>query len=518
MAAGAPPPLFRRRGFYLHAGFVYEYPFAVRRWTRDDHAGMFRLLRRLGFDEVMTWPMVEAAPPPLSAADAACFRDYRGIIEDAHAAGLECRLAFTPNLSSREEIRTVPGIRDRVWTARNQRTFRFDRPGELDAWLEHTGRLLQCLNNADGYVFIDGDPGGYPEARPAELLAMLEGVRRELGKAAPGRSPEIAHWLWCGWGSDWRKDGVWKSDLKSLVRAVLRAMKARPPSEPWALMPGRHMTEARGNGRAVLELVEEAGMMDRSTLMLYEIVEIEPSPPAVIVQFDDIRRVLRQELKPAPAARGVMANAQTPLTCLHNLFYFARCTGDPAWLDKPDGEVLEEFARFLGGDPRALVPAWGALQPRADQIPEGAVERLRGAELRSEAAGLIPGGADRYLEALAGFLQARLEVARSVASPPRGAGEAAERLGRATAALARWWSRHRFVRDHEVAGGPGFALEFTPRALARPVREWVRASGRFLADPAARRGLAGRLAGDAALPAEVAEKAVDDLREWARPA
>ena len=35
--------LFRRCGFYLHAGWVYEYPFAVRRWTRDDYAGMFGL-------------------------------------------------------------------------------------------------------------------------------------------------------------------------------------------------------------------------------------------------------------------------------------------------------------------------------------------------------------------------------------------------------------------------------------------------------------------------------------------
>jgi len=167
-ASGKSRRLFRKCGFYLHAGWTYEYPFAVRRWTRRDYAGMFRLLRRLNLDQVMIWPMMELAPPPLSETDAAYYREFRLVVDDARAAGLECLLTSSPNLSTTEVIRAEPNIRERVWFP-HERVFQFNQPGELDAYLRHAGALLQCLNNADGFVFIDGDPGGYPGARPAEF-------------------------------------------------------------------------------------------------------------------------------------------------------------------------------------------------------------------------------------------------------------------------------------------------------------------------------------------------------------
>ena len=54
---------------------------------------MFQLLRRLGFDRVMLWPVLEAVPAPLSEKDAQAVRAFRPIIDDARKAGLECWLA-----------------------------------------------------------------------------------------------------------------------------------------------------------------------------------------------------------------------------------------------------------------------------------------------------------------------------------------------------------------------------------------------------------------------------------------
>ena len=36
-------------------------------------------------------------------------------------------------------------------------------------------------------------------------------------------------------------------------------------------------------------------LIEKSVLLCYEIIEFEPSPPAVVIQFDDIRRVSKEE-------------------------------------------------------------------------------------------------------------------------------------------------------------------------------------------------------------------------------
>jgi len=164
----APSAGFRKAGFYLHACWRYEYPFSVRAWALSDYDAMFRLLRGIGLDQVMIWPMSEVAPPPLSDADAQHFLDFRHVVQSARSRGLECWLTFCPNLSSTEQIRSTP-VRERVFYP-YMRKFRLDDASQFDAYTAHLRGLLTCLNNADGYVFIDGDPGGYPGAKPEEFL------------------------------------------------------------------------------------------------------------------------------------------------------------------------------------------------------------------------------------------------------------------------------------------------------------------------------------------------------------
>ena len=97
--AAEPATGFKHRGFYLHEGWLFKHPFAVRSWKREDFAAMYQLLARLGFDRVMNWPMFESIPAPLSETDAQAIRDYARTIDDAHAAGLEFWLAQCANLT-----------------------------------------------------------------------------------------------------------------------------------------------------------------------------------------------------------------------------------------------------------------------------------------------------------------------------------------------------------------------------------------------------------------------------------
>src|SRR5262249_44223745 len=95
-AHSAPEQSRPRLGFYLHAGWNYEYPFAVHSWRTADYSNMFQLLKDLGFDTAMLWPLVETIPIPLSSADEKALHDYRSIIDAARKAGVECWLTFCP--------------------------------------------------------------------------------------------------------------------------------------------------------------------------------------------------------------------------------------------------------------------------------------------------------------------------------------------------------------------------------------------------------------------------------------
>ena len=101
----------------------------------------------------------------------------------------------------------------------------------------------------------------------------------------------------------------------------------------------------------------------------------------MVIQFDDIRRILKQEASLLEKSRGVMGNAQQPIMALPNLFFFARATSDPGYLDRSDIDVLRDLAVFLGGDAELLVPAWQCLDLNLDSLPMDLAERLRGSLL-----------------------------------------------------------------------------------------------------------------------------------------
>ncbi|MEZ5277892.1 MAG: hypothetical protein R3F07_16040 [Opitutaceae bacterium] len=460
---------FTHRGFYLHASWQYAYPFAVRSWKLEDYVGMFRVLRELGLDRVMIWPMAEIVPPPISNPDRDYLLGFRRIVDEAHDLGLECWLVLCANLTCTDAVRAQP-CRDRVFYP-HMRRFLLDDPDERRVCMNHLREVMVCLNNADGYVFIDGDPGGYPGAKPEDFMAMLGQVRRILEETRPGESPKIIPWVWSGWGADWENEGVWKPDLRKLVRPFLASLKNNPPGEPWELLPGRSIREGHANGRINFEMTEEAGLLDRSTLLTYEIIEFEPTPPAFVIQFDDIRRVIRQEQPLSPRVRGIMGNAQQPLTALHNLFYFARCAEDPGWLDRSDEDVLRALAAFLGGDADLLLPAWTIARADFDHVPSDLAGRLRRSGLRSEVARSLPGGSGTYLEILALFVDARIGVLRLASTDPADSSRATAGLASAVESVIRWWLRHRYVYDGNE--GPDFQWKHTHAALLDSLRKWV---------------------------------------------
>ena len=492
---------FARRGFYLHGCWVFNYPFAVRCWQPADYAHMFGLLRRLGFNTVMLWPVLETIPAPLSPADRAALANYRQTIADAQAAGLECWLTQCPNLTVPPELGAKP------WAARSlmryARNVRLDRPEEAEPFYRHRAAILEILNNADGYVTIDGDPGGYPGARPAEFLEVFRRDRQTIDRAGTHpKTQKVIPWIWCGWGTK----GVWREPIEPFVRATLATLKPRP-LEPFELLPGRSIREGHANGRINMDLVSQAGLLDRSTLMLYEIIEFEPSVPSARLQLADVRRVIREELTRSSAARGCFGNAQQPVMVLPNLYLFGRGAQDPAYLDQPDEKVLGDLARLLGGPPELLVPAWSCLGLPLERIPGDLPARLRSTRLSGAAAADLPGGPERYLEILACHADAQIRLLNACRQPAGTRSEAARAIADATGALVGWWRVHRYVFDGE--GREPFAWRFVPGSQLAVLRQWCRRNRSAALDAAEE--AAQQIASRGILPAPEASQRVQEL-------
>jgi len=451
-----------RLGFYLHTSWEFNYPFAVRSWERADFQNFFALLQSLDFNLVMFWPLCEAMPAPLSRADRAELEAMRCYADDARARGLEFWATFCPNVMVRPEIAAKP-FRERHFYPFKIET-RLDDDAEKDAYFAHRAELLSVFDNADAYVSIDGDPGGYVGAKAETFVEVLRRDREVLN--ALGRDDaKVVAWLWAGWGGDWEKYGAWNEPLEPLTEPVLEALKiVWPQLAPCELLPGRSIREDCGNGRKNFAMAERADMIKNSTLLCYEIIEYEPTPPAIVLQFDDIRRVLREEKNLLQQARGLMGNAQQPIMALPNLFFFARVARDDSYAARSDIEVLQDLSKFLGGDEDVLIPAWQALQRDTQTLPADLPRRLRASKLQSETAQLLPGGAQSYLEILASFVEARLGVLRACELE---SDEAAREAG--LDVLRKWWQVHRYVFSGEA--GTEFSLEFTHPLLRAPLEE-----------------------------------------------
>ena len=489
-------PIF---GFYLHACWDYSYPFAVRKWQARDYREMFHLLRRIGYNTVMLWPVTEAIPAPLSKADADELRAFRSTISDAQGAGLKCWLTRTPNLLCAPEL-----ARSR-WMERNffpnQVAVRLDDPKAREQYFQHREAITAILNNADAYVTIDGDPGGYAGARPSDWLDVFLADRAAIRRHGthPGRQLVIP-WLWCGWGTK----GVWQEPIEPAVEAELHELRGGwERFAPALLLPGRSVRDGHGNGRKVISIMENQEMSRQSVVFCYEAVEFEPVPPAPVLQFADIRRIVGQEEDHLKGrVRGWFANAQQPIMVLPNLFYFQRCVADASYLHRTDEEVLRELAAMLGGPADALVTAWSCLERDLAAIPTDLPSRLRSAHLRGRAASELPGGEATYCEILARAVECRR--ATLLGLQPNAAPET---VIEAVNVIGRWWALNRYAFSQTA--GDRLDWDWIHEKFVAPLRAACVRHGSSLKPH--RSELERTLASAAALSPDGAREAIDQL-------
>lgn len=253
---------------------------------------------------------------------------------------------------------------------------------------------------------------------------------------------------------------------------VLKLLKENPIPGPWELMPGRSIREDWANGRKNFEFIEEAGLIHKSNLICYEIVEFEPTVPGFVVQYDEIRRVLTQESRFADEAIGIMANSQQPIISLHNLFFYAKASLDLAYLNKKNDEILADFADFLGADREVFCRAINCTELQLEDLGEDLPEKLRNSQLKSEVAACIPGGPEMYLNILAKFAEARIAVLKCLAAPLADSDQIVQHIAETVEAIYQWWLVHQYTGTGQ--GENRFNWRYTHFKLALPFLEWIR--------------------------------------------
>ena len=66
--AGAAPPTRTEPllGIYVHQHWSYNHPYNARTWTLDDWQGYLDGVKRLGYNTVLIWPVLETVPEPMT--------------------------------------------------------------------------------------------------------------------------------------------------------------------------------------------------------------------------------------------------------------------------------------------------------------------------------------------------------------------------------------------------------------------------------------------------------------------
>jgi hypothetical protein len=201
--------------------------------------------------------------------------------------------------------------------------------------------LYRVVNNVDGVCNIDSDPGHFADSPLSDYLKVLQGCRALLDcHNIHGKQAKLVHWMWYGWGLPPAR--AFEPGHQRQTVQLLRQQLA----EPWWLVSGRF---------EFLPLCREQGVLAKTVLLPYGVIEAEPSYPATNVDIDGIRAAFDANLAKHSELRGVMGNVQTPLMQLPHVFFYTSCIRDLQYRKRPEKDVLADLAGHLYPEHEQLV-------------------------------------------------------------------------------------------------------------------------------------------------------------------
>jgi hypothetical protein len=417
-------------GMYVHQHWAYKHPYAARTWSIEDWRGYADGLRRIGFNAIMIWPMLEIMPDPLTESDQESIARIAAVIDMLHGLSMRAYVVLTPNVAPRDVEASRYTFADRPFFYCDRRVDPAD-PSALAALLERRERLLRPLAGMDGLSIIDSDPGGYPGSTNLEFVYLLQAHRGLLDRLRQGI--ELSYWCFSGWEAYCRyyATGQFMYGPDSESADCIRLLERQAP-EPWSLMGPRR------------DLAYEIGLADRMISFPYGVIEIEPSFP-----LTNYGGTAAQDAGKSISPRGVMGNAQTHCLQLPNTFAFIR---GARGLPVAESDYVRFAEDLLPGSGARVAECWKALAgEETERMEELAAElKLMGTRPLSTGPlrGLLFGDGSRFLADLAAQLAmkaALLRLRREAVREPRDAESTMAALGAFAETASLWQKKHGYA-------------------------------------------------------------------------
>lgn len=330
-------------GMYVHMHWAYNYPYAARTWSLKDWRSYLTGLRRLGYNLLQLWPMIDTMPASLTPSDRAHLEKLREVIDIAHSLALTVYVGASANTMGNAEAARYTFESRPYFTAENRINPRDQ--DKIAALMAARRIFIEPLARADGFWIIDSDPGGYPESSPLEFAQLLQLHRALLDTLRPGIA--LFYWMWQGWTDDFVYSPDWTNTPQPCWRETLAHLKEMN-LEPWGIM-------ACWKGH--FAAVAECGLANKALYFPYGAIESEPSFP--LTNWDphrlqDVLSIVSPDQHPV----GVMGNAQTHCLQLPHTYLFQHLARGGT----VETANLEDFAeKVLPGHGADLSRGWMAL-------------------------------------------------------------------------------------------------------------------------------------------------------------
>jgi hypothetical protein len=334
-------PDYNLRGMYAHTAWVYNYPFALRRWNLQDWKHYVDLLAYMKVNLLQIWNLVSILPQPLSQAD----QNYLSMFDDVVRYAKEergFRQVWLGDAANDVALPSNVPIADRqfyvVHALRNPAN-----ASQMGDIVKSRSALYRIDPDADGFWVIDSDPGGWPKSSSEDFYHILAENRKLIDEYASKRNrAELIYWIWQGWGTQSKS-----KDLSDILANLQR-------------LPGDHFGLLACFPED-LPVIHSFGMMPRTVWFPYGAIEGEPSSPYTALRFTLIQKSLAIADR-SRNLRGVMGNAQTPLVQIPNLWFFESSAWSSSYAQKNQEAVLDDLASALYPQfAHELVRAWTLL-------------------------------------------------------------------------------------------------------------------------------------------------------------
>jgi hypothetical protein len=325
-------PAFANRGMHFN-GWAFNHPYTFRSWREADWQRYLDILAYQGVNLFYLWPFMEIIPVPLSREDLAYLEECRRVVDYAQKKhGMEVWIMQCTNRVARDRCGVADPRRRPYWRP-SQEDLNPGNPQHFQSIMSSREAMYRVINNVDGVCNIDSDPGYCAGSPLGDYLKVLRGCRALLDRHnLQGKQAKLVHWMWCGWGLP--PGRAFDPGHQVLTIQSMRGGLA----EPWGLVSGTF---------GYLSQCRQQGVLAKTVLLPYGVIEGEPSYPATNLNIEAVRAAMEAHLLKNRDLLGVMGNVQTPLVQLPHVYFYTSSIRDLDYCKRSERDVLLDLCGYL---------------------------------------------------------------------------------------------------------------------------------------------------------------------------